>query len=231
MKHIFESASRLPKLPAREAFAENERAHFDYMMERITAGFGPTAEQVAGEPYGVPHFRAMAVSPSLAVQLSKLGYAVMSRQDQPSSFTQADHEMIDLVLPLDSGYWALLAGHTPAAIASGIRIDAIRALRDGREESLTADERQVIEFIRAVRDGTVSDTAWSSMRERIGSERGVVEFVYLICLLIFHHRFCWAVGAPEMQRDAFEQMLKEYENGTRPMPERYKAPRQAQDNA
>jgi hypothetical protein len=34
-----------------------------------------------------------------------------------------------------------------------------------------------------------------------------------------------------MQRDAFEQMLKEYENGTRPMPERYKAPRQAQDNA
>ena len=231
MTELLKSALRLPKLPARETFAETERAHFDYMMERIKAGFGPTVEQVAGEPYGAPHFRAMTVSPYLAVQLSKLGYAVMSRQDQPQSFTQADHEMIDLVLPLDSGYWALLAGHTPAAIAGGIRIEAIRALRDRREELLTTDERQVVGFIRAVRDGTVTDDGWHGMVGRIGSERGVVEFVYLICLLIFHHRFCWAVGAPEMDRDAFERMLREFENGTRPVPARYQAPSQAHDHA
>jgi hypothetical protein len=125
----------------------------------------------------------------------------------------------------------LLAGHTPAAIAGGIRIEAIRALRDRREHLLTADERQVVEFIRAVRDGTVTDGGWLAMVERIGSERGVVEFVYLICLLIFHHKFCWAVGAPEMARDAFDRMLYEYENGTRQIPARYKAPNQARDNA
>ena len=196
-------------------------------MERINIGFGPTAEQVGGEPYGRPHFSALTLSPYLAVQLSKFGYAVMSRQDQPQSYTQSDHEMIDLVLPLDSGYWALLAGHTPAAIASGIRIEAIRALRDRKEYLLTEKERQLVEFIRAVRDGSVTDDTWLQMKERIGSERGIVEFVYLICLLIFHHRFCWAIGAPEMGRDAFEQMLAEYQNGTRAVPERYKAPSQA----
>jgi hypothetical protein len=231
MTSLFHTAKRLPTLPDRTAFPQRERAHFDYMMERINAGFGPTVEQVDGEPYGVPHFRAMTVSPSLAVQLSKLGYAVMSRQDQPQSFTQAHHEMIDLVLPLDSGYWALLAGHTPAAIAGGIRIEAIRALRDRKEHLLTDDERQVVEFIRAVRDGTVTDAKWLGMKERIGSERGVVEFVYLICLLIFHNKFCWAVGAPEMTRDAFDRMLTEFEDGTRAVPPRYKAPSQAEDNA
>lgn len=231
MTQLLKSASRLPTLPSRSDFAESERTHFDYMMERIQSGFGPTVEQVDGEPYGAPHFRAMTVSPVLAVQLSKLGYAVMSRQDQPQSFTQADHEMIDLVLPLDSGYWAFLAGHTPAAIAGGIRIEAIRALRDHREELLTADEQQVVQFIRAVRDGAVSDDAWGAMAQRIGSERGVIEFVYLICLLIFHHRFCWAVGAPEMQREAFDRMLGEFENGIRPVPPRYQAPQQAQTDA
>jgi hypothetical protein len=145
MTHLFQAAKRLPKLPARTSFREDERAHFDYMMERINIGFGPTTEEVDGEPYGGPHFRALSVSPPLAVQLSKFGYAVMSRQGQPKSFTQHDHEMIDLVLPLDSGYWALLAGHTPAAIAGGIRIAAIRALRDGMEQLLTEDEREVVE--------------------------------------------------------------------------------------
>jgi hypothetical protein len=231
MTRLLQAARRLPDLPPREAFPETERPHFDYMLERIKAGFGPTVEQVAGEPYGAPHFRAMTVSPLLAVRLSQLGYAVMSRQDQPRSFTQADHEMIDLVLPFDSGYWALLAGHTPAAIAGGIRIAAIRALRDGREELLTPDERQIIGFIRAVRDGEVTDDGWRAMVDRTGSERGVVEFVYLTCLLIFHHTFCWAVGAPEMERDAFDRMLNEFENGTRPIPIRYKAPTQAHEDA
>jgi len=201
------------------------------MMERINIGFGPTTEEVDGEPYGGPHFRALSVSPPLAVQLSKFGYAVMSRQGQPKSFTQHDHEMIDLVLPLDSGYWALLAGHTPAAIAGGIRIAAIRALRDGMEQLLTEDEREVVGFIRAVRDGAVTDDMWVRMMERIGSERGVVEYVYLICLLIFHHKFCWAVGAPEMTRDAFDRMLSEFEDGTRPVPPPYEAPSQANENA
>jgi hypothetical protein len=68
------------------------------------------------------------------------------------------------------------------------------------------------------------------MMERIGSERGVVEYVYLICLLIFHHRFCWAVGAPEMTRDAFDRMLSEFEDGTRPVPPPYEAPSQATEN-
>jgi hypothetical protein len=221
MPPILTAPQRLPKLPQPGAVPESELADLDYMTARIGTGFGPTTEMVAGQVYGAAHFGALAVSPPLAVQLSKLGYAVMAFQDGEKSYTQADHEMIDLVLPLDSGYWAFLAGHTPAAIAGGIRIEAIEALRDRRDDLLTAEEREQVEFIRAVRDGVMSDERWARMMQRMGSERGVVEYVYLICLLIFHHRFCRAVGVPEMQRDAFDRMLQEFKDGTRAIPPRY----------
>ena len=55
------------------------------------------------------------------------------------------------MLPLDSGYYGLVAHHTPRAITKGVRIEAIEAVRDGREELLTDHEYQNVEFIRAVR--------------------------------------------------------------------------------
>jgi len=231
MTHCFRRPSGCQNFRRELHFERTRRAHFDYMMERINIGFGPTTEEVDGEPYGGPHFRALSVSPPLAVQLSKFGYAVMSRQGQPQSFTQHDHEMIDLVLPLDSGYWALLAGHTPCRNRGrdSDRSDKGASGWDGT--TAYEDEREVVGFIRSVRDGAVTDNMWSRMMERIGSERGVVEYVYLICLLIFHHRFCWRLAAAEMTRDAFDRMLSEFEDGTRPVPHPYKAPSQANENA
>jgi hypothetical protein len=91
-----------------------------------------------------------------------------------------------------------------------------------REEQLTDDEREQVEFIRAVRDGTVTDELWTRMEARLGSTRGVVEYVCLIGLLMFHVTFCAAVGVPEMEREALAKMLAEFKDGTRPMPMTYK---------
>jgi hypothetical protein len=207
------SAARLPQCPDRETIPEHELAEFDHMVARIKTGFAQHPEIIDGKPYGVPHFEAMNVSPPLGAAVSRLGREIMQLQGKPGTFTGADHELIDIVLALDSGYYALLAGHTPAAIGFGIRIEAIEALRDHREETLNEDERQQVEFIRAVRDGGMTDEIWSRMKDRLGTERGVVEFVYFVLLLQLHHKFCWAVGAPEM--------LAEFKDGTRSPPTGY----------
>ena len=221
MAHLYRAAARLPKLQPRDSYPPEERDDWDFMNARINIGFGPTAEMVDGLPYGVPHFTALTLSPPLAAALSRLGRAQMLRQGKPGTFSQSDHELIDLVLCFDSDYWCFMAGHTPGAVAGGVRIEAIEALRDRREDLLTDDERQVVEFIRAVRDRTMTDESYFAMAERLGSERGAMELVYFVCSLVFHHLFCWSMGVPEMERPALDQMLQEFRNGTREIPSQY----------
>lgn len=218
MSGIFTPAQRMPRFPDRSEIEESELADYDLMVKHIAGGFSlfkEAPEYVAGVEYGVHHFQTLGVSPVLGAGMSRMGPALMRRQGQPGTFSAADHEMIDLVLAFDSGYWALIAGHVPKAIAAGIRIEAIEALRDGQEEALTAEERQQVEFIRAVRDGGMTDEIWDAMVERLGTVRGVVEFTHFVCNLLFHHRYMWACGVPEMEREALDRMLAEFKDGTR----------------
>ena len=150
----------------------------------------------------------------------------MARQDEPGSYTGADHEPVDLVLCFDSGYWVFLAGHTPAAIAAGIWVETIEALRDG-QEALTENLQMQIESIRAARDN-IADELWSRMLAHIKTERGVVELLYQVCLLVFHHTFTKAVRVREMT-DFFDRMLAEYKAGTREQPMNYRERRQKLD--
>jgi hypothetical protein len=127
----------------------------------------------------------------------------------------ADHELIDLVLGFDSGYWGLSGGHTPNAVSAGVRIEAIEALADGREEVLNDEERQQVEFIRAVRDGTMTDEIWQRMTERLGSLRGTIEFAFFVCYLWLHHRMNWAFGIATIDEQEWRQRLRDYKDGTR----------------
>lgn len=56
-----------------------------------------------------------------------------------------------------------------------------------------------MEFTRAVRDGTMTDEIWRRALRRVGSERGVVEYVAWVLLIMFHQYFSWAVGVPSMR--------------------------------
>jgi hypothetical protein len=220
MTTLHTAAARLPRLPDRSTIPPGELEEFDHLVERIQVGFSAEPEIVGGQPYGTPHFSALAVSPGVGAALSRLGVEIMRLQDGIGTFTAADHEMIDLVLAFDSGYWSHIAGHTASALAAGIRIEAIEALRDRREDDLTGDEREQVEFIRAVRDGTMTDELWARWVKRLGSERGVVELTHFVCLLMYHHSFVWAVGAPVITPEAYTRMLDEYRDGTREIPER-----------
>jgi hypothetical protein len=158
------------------------------------------------------------VSPVMGAGLSGdkgLGRAILAREGKPGTFSPADHQMIDMVLPLDAGYYSLVAFHTEEAIAGGIRIQAIEALRDHRDDLLNAEEKLQVGFIRAVRDGTMTDDMWDRMKTRLGTERGVVEYVHFVLCLQYHHKYVWACGVPEMSVADFNKMLNEYKSGTR----------------
>jgi hypothetical protein len=85
---------------------------------------------------------------------------------------------------------------------------------------LTKDETRHVQFIRAVRDGKMTNAIWDDMKMRLGSERGAVEYAYLVVLRNAFHQFSWSVGAPEMARDNLSKMLADFRSGNRKSPHR-----------
>jgi hypothetical protein len=100
-----------------------------------------------------------------------------------------------------------MAGHGSLAIQAGVRPDALEALRDGREQDLTEDERQLVEFTRAVRDGKVTQAIWLRMVERLGSERGAIECAFVILLVLFNHLLASAMGVPDMASEELDALF------------------------
>jgi hypothetical protein len=204
------SYARPPELPARETIPEDELDAFDYMLTRVRGAEQAQITTVGGEAYGAAYFRAMAGSPALGAALSQLGSLSMEVPGRPGTLSAGDHELIDAILAFDSGYTFLFAGHGPLAVHAGVRPEALAAIRDAREGDLTDDERRQVEFVRAVRDGKVTDEIWASMAERLGSERGAIEYAFFVCLVLFHHLFAWALGVPDMTRDELDGMFRSF---------------------
>ena len=202
------TAKRMPKLPDRSTIAPEELASYDQIAARIG-------------PDGGGHFPAFCVTPRTGAAISGLGGlgdTLTDYENLPGHMRAIDHQYIDMVLPLDSGYYSLiLDSHLPHALSSGIKMQTIEALRDHRDDLIHPDDRQGIEFVRAVRDGQMTDQIWDRTKAVIG-ERGVVEFVHFVNLLIYHHKFAWAVGVKEMSLADFNKLLDEYKSGARKVP-------------
>lgn len=199
---------RLPTAPARATIAAEDLGAFATVLARIPTTFADRAS-VPHDPAitKAQYYGALANAPTLAVALGNLGAALVAEQGKPGRFSAADHEMIDIVLPLDAGYHALLDQHFHTAIAAGVRVEAIAALRDHRNDLLTADERQLVTFIRAVRDGAMSDAIWSGMIARLGSVRGTIEYCGFVLLLQFHHKLAWSLGLDVIPRAALDTLI------------------------
>jgi hypothetical protein len=209
---------RFPKIPRREDLDSAELPDWDQFQVRY--------EKIQRDKYQLKFrhriaggFFGLMCSPPLASALTVAGRAVGEQQGKPGRYTAADHEFIDLVLSFDSGHWGLLANHTPFAVASGIPVSTVRALRDGRLGDLSDDDRQVVAFVRAVRDGTVDDAMWQSMVARLGTERGVVELAFMVLTLLTHVRLNQLFDEVEITPGEFEELLILLEQGRYPLPE------------
>jgi hypothetical protein len=203
--------------PKRDEVREEEQELWDQVLERHNnqrASAGQPPEDAVGGYYG-----ALLNAPGFCYHQNALGRLVRQAGDYEGSYSHADREWVDQVLCSDWKTNVVMGGHLPDALAQGVRLEAIIALREGREEELTDDERLLTDYIRAVVTGSVTDELFEQMRERMGTDRGVTEYTYFIMFLTSTMRLIEALTGSKGPSDAeIDAQLKAYQDGTTPLP-------------
>lgn len=176
----------LQLLPAehREAFAE-------------AAGVADAGGECDPDDRVQPYMGAMLNSPPFMDLISELGVVARTRGEYPDSYSHADREWVDMVICEELRAWGVYYGHIWDAVAVGVRPEAIKALRQGRDEDLTREELQLARYIRQVLHGTVTSSSYLAIEQRLG-RRGAVEYTALITFLIMTIRNMQAFGTQDV---------------------------------
>jgi alkylhydroperoxidase family enzyme len=162
-----------------------------------------------------PYLGALLKTPPLAATIATLGQRMRSGQLR-GTYSDADREFVDVVMSVDFGYNAILALHIPDALAVGVRIEAVDALRAGRDDLLDDRERALAAYIRQVVSGTVTDGSYADMIARLG-ERGALEYTVFIAFLVMTMRLWQALGVPEPTDEEVDELLRGFRSGEHPM--------------
>jgi hypothetical protein len=201
---------RPPARPKRADIAPDELELYDEALTRV-AGWRATTPSDDFEP--IPYFGVLLNSPPIAARQTKTGSTVRGIGNRDGSYSHADREWVDQVLSYTFDYYGVLGVHTPDAIAVGVRLEAIEALRDGREDDLTDDERFLTAYIRQVISGTVTEASYERLEQRLG-KRGAIEYTYFIGYLQMVIRLHMAFGCPSPTRAEIDEVLNGFREGT-----------------
>jgi hypothetical protein len=184
---------------------------FDQVVER------PGANPEAGDGELSCYWRTLLYWPEYAANRVGLSSVVRTAGDRAGGFSHAQREFVDQVLMAHMKSNAVAGLHLPDALAAGVRLEAIEALRAGRAEDLTEEEGALAQFVRAVADGTVKDSIWGSVESRLGT-RGTVQLAIFVTVVQATIRQIQAFGCPDPTDSQFEAMLEEFRAGRREVP-------------
>lgn len=165
-----------------------------------------------------PYYGQLLHSPLLSAALSSIGKVVRAAGDRGDSYTHAQREWVDQVMALELNTEQVQPMHLPDALSAGVRIEAIEALRAGRDHELTAEERLLTNFIRKTVRGEMDDATWNALEQSMG-QRGVVELATFTLYLQMTIRLIQCLNpttAPT--REEIDVMLAEFKSGTRKIP-------------
>jgi hypothetical protein len=220
-------ARHIPPQPPRSEFEGQDLAAYDQVVKQqksynydeflkiipaehrhavvALTGASATAQDAAEADRIQPYMGAMLNSPQPMRLISDLGAFFRARGQFPGTYTHADREWVDMVLAEELGAWGVYYTHMFDAVAVGVRIEAIRALREGRDEDLTAEEFVKAKYIRQVARGTVTPESYEKIEQLLG-RRATVEFTGFIGFLIMTIRLIQTFGA---HQERTEQMVSE----------------------
>jgi hypothetical protein len=204
---------RLLPPPDPATIAEDEREEYDRCFARAANARADRPDE--GFP---PYFGALLNSPPLAAGLMDLGRTVRQRGLHPDSYTHAQREWVDQVLCADWDTNVVQLTHIPDGLAVGLRLEAIEALRAGREEELNDEERLLTDHIRRVAAGTVTDESYALIEAHMG-QRAALEYTIFIGFLVMTIRLHQALGVPDPSREEIDAMLAEFRSGARTLPD------------
>jgi hypothetical protein len=197
-----------PRQPAREEISKEDLAAYEMAIQRSRRLGYTEPEKNAG------YYGRLMLSPRLGNQLSEIGRTVRSLGDRGDTYSHADREFVDQVLSTDFATNIVQSVHLNDAVATGVRIAGIEALRTGHEENLTKEEAQLANFIRRVIAGRMDGATWEAMELRMG-ERGVLDYTIFILFLQLTMRLMSAVGMPSMTDSEVDAVIAEFKAGTR----------------
>ena len=200
---------RPPAQPKRSDFTGEELEAYD----RVLARFGAAGEDKEVHPY----FGALLNGPEMAATLSKMGTLIRGAPNRGNTYSHHDREIVDQVLSYDFGYYGVLPLHTPDAVACGVRLEAIEAIRDGREEDLTDEERLLVTYVREVVGGGVTDETYEAIECRVG-KRGAAEYTMFIAYLSTVIRLFQAFGMPSPTKEEIDTLIDGLRDGSVPVP-------------
>jgi hypothetical protein len=215
--------SRMPSPPERSDFTDpGDLAKFDKMV-------ATRAKQMQADPKTFKvdsYYGSILNSPPYGEAQNRAAYALRSVGNREGSYSHADREWVDQVLSMEFDTYKVLQSHTRDAISVGVRLEAIEALWEGRENDLTEDELLLTRFIRQVATGTVDDETWNRMLDRLG-KRGLVEYVAFIGHLIVVLRMFQAFDVPSKlnSREDMMALLKGIRDGSVEIPDKITAVR------
>jgi hypothetical protein len=205
--------SRLLPLPDRETIPPEERDDYDRMVERARNARAdhPTEEYP-------PYFGALLNSPPLAAALMGMGKIVRQIGLRDGSYTHAQREWVDQVLSADFKTNVVQLTHIPDGLAVGVRLEAIEALRSGREEELDDEERLLADHIRRVANGTVTNESYAEIEAHLG-RRAALEYTIFTGFLIMTIRLHQALGVRDPSEQEMDALLESLSDGSRDLPD------------
>lgn len=198
-----------PRQPSREEISEANLAAYDLVIERARRMGNLQAETNAG------YYGRLMLSPDLGSRLSEFGRTVRSLGDHAGTYSHKDREFVDQVLSVDFKDNIVQSIHLNDAVATGVRIEAIEALRAGREELLTEEEAQLADFIRKVVGGKMDEATWLKMEGRMG-ETAVLEYAIFILFLQLTMRLMSCVGIAAVSDEHIEAQIAAFKAGDKP---------------
>lgn len=208
--------NRPPPQPSRESFSAEDQEAYDSLIAR----FRP--QDQAADPsrhfqVGL-YFGMLLNSPKTAALASRFGLFYRGVGDRPGSYSHADREYVDQVL---SALWStnvVQQVHIPDAVKQGVRLEAIEALRAGRDDLLTEDERLLATYIRQVVNGTVEPDIYARMEQRLGT-RGLVEYTGFILWLQWTIRMMQAFDTGTISDQEVDSIIARLRSASRAAPE------------
>jgi hypothetical protein len=153
------------------------------------SGGEPTPVTVGG------YWGALLNSPGLARRLAEMG-AFYGQAEARGSFSNRDRELTDLMIGREVRWNVGFKGHISIALASGVEVETMRALLDGRHDDLTVEDLELLEFIRQVLTHTVTDEGFAGIVKRYG-ERGAVEYTAFVAHIFATSRLMHSLGVSE----------------------------------
>ncbi len=170
-----------------------------------------------GEEAG-PYFGALLNAPPFALNRTQFSSLIRTAGERKNTYTHAQRELVDEVLSALFKGNHVLRMHIGDAIAAGVRLEAIEAIRSGRDKDLTEEERFLVTYIRQVATGTVTDEVFNAVEKLMGT-RGIVEYTVLITGLFMTMRQMQAFGCPQPSDEEVDAIIKRYKQGTEAVPD------------